>query len=109
MIILVPVDGENGQRGYGRNEHEIIGDMGEERRKLESRRKAGSSNRTQSIDGDSEAGFWLKRNGRTGTVRRGRGDSGGQLYAEYSRSSSSTGESHQGVTGTRKASLAMER
>ncbi|KAN0119674.1 hypothetical protein V8E51_001882 [Hyaloscypha variabilis] len=102
MIILVPVDGESGYRGYSMSEHELVDDTGEERRKLESRG-------TQSIDGDSDGGFGMKRNGRSGTVRRGRGDNEDQLYAEYLRSSSSTGESREGVSGTRKASFALER
>lgn len=108
MIILVPVDGENGHRGYGRSEHEVVNGMGEQT-KLEPGPKAGSSRDTQSIDEYSDAGFGLKRNERPGTVRRGRGDSGDQLYAEYLRSSSSTGESQEGVTTARKASLAMDR
>jgi hypothetical protein len=108
MIIMVPVDGENGHRGYGRSVHEMVDEMGEQRRKLESGLRAGSSRGSQSIDGDSDGGFGLKRNGRSGTVRRGRGDSGDQLYAEYLRSSSSTGGSQEVVTGTRKASLALE-
>jgi hypothetical protein len=59
MIILVPVDGESGYRGYSMSEHELVDDTGEERRKLESRG-------TQSIDGDSDGGFGMKRNWKIG-------------------------------------------
>jgi hypothetical protein len=96
MIILVPGDGENDHRGYGRNEHEMVDDTGEERRNLEYILKIESSRRSQSIDGDLDAGFGLKGDERSGTVMRGRGDSGAQLYAEYLRSSSSTGEFRRG-------------
>jgi len=109
MIILVPVDGESGNRGYGRSEHEVMDATAEERRKFESGLRTRSSRGTPSIDGDSDAGFGLKRNGRSGTVRRGRGDSEDQLYAEYLRSSSATGESQDGLAGTRKASFALDR
>ncbi len=94
MIILVPVDGENGHRCYSRNEPAMVNDMGEETRKLESGRKPGSSRGTHSIDGDSDGGFGLKRNEGFGTVTKGR--SNDQLYAEYLRSSSLTGESQGG-------------
>jgi hypothetical protein len=56
MIILVPVDGENGYRSYARSVPEMVDDMGEERRKLESGQRAGFSRGTYSIDGDSIAG-----------------------------------------------------
>jgi hypothetical protein len=56
MIILVPVDGENGYRSYARSVAEMVDDMGEERRKLESGQRAGFSRGTYSIDGDSIAG-----------------------------------------------------
>ena len=36
MIILVPVDGESGYRSYARSVPEMVDDMGEERKKLES-------------------------------------------------------------------------
>jgi hypothetical protein len=109
MIILVPVNDEKGHRGYGRSDHEMVDYMGNERKKFESGPKAASLRSTQSIDGDSDGAFGLRRNVRSSTVRRGRGDSENQLYAEYLRSSSSTGASREEVTGTRKNSLAGER
>jgi hypothetical protein len=42
-------------------------------------------------------------------VKRGRGASGDQLYAEYLRSSSLTDASQEEVNGTRKIGIAVER
>lgn len=109
MVILVPVNDEKGHRGYGRSDHEMVDDMGDERKKFESGPKPASLRGTQSTDGDSDGAFGLRRNVKSSTVRRGRGDSEDQLYAEYLRSSSSTGASREEVTGTRKNSLAGER
>jgi hypothetical protein len=106
MIIPVPVDREQGHKGYGPSEHEMVDDMGEERRLLESGSRATSFRGRRSIDRDSDAGFVFKSSGRSNTVRKGRGDSGEQLYTEYLRSSLSTGS---GRDSRHKNSFSVER
>jgi hypothetical protein len=75
MVILVHVDDEKRHRVYRRSDHEMVGDMGDERKKFQSGPKAASLRRTQIVDGDSDGAFGLRRNMRSSMVRRGRGDS----------------------------------
>lgn len=108
MVILVPVDSEHRHNGYGRNDHEMVDSTAEDRRRLGMMSKATSIRGTSSIDGESDSGFRLTRKGRSNTVRKGRGDND-DPYAEYLRSSSSTGGSRDGIIRARKNSIAMER
>jgi hypothetical protein len=99
FIVLVPVDGE-GYGGYGRKEHEMVDEMEEERRRLGEPPSGAASVR----DGDGDGAFGLRRMGTA--ARMGRGDSESQLYAQYLRSSSSTGGSREENLIRRKNSLA---
>jgi hypothetical protein len=104
MVILAPVDGE-GYDGYGRKEHEMVDEMEEERRRL----GEPPSRAARVRDGEGDGGFGLRRTGhqRAETATRlGRGDSESQLYAQYLRSSSSTGGSREENLIRRKNSLA---
>jgi hypothetical protein len=88
MIIMVPVNGERSE--YGLSDRDMF-DIKEERR-MSSR--ATFRTDTDSIAGDLDGGFGLKSG-----LRRGRGDPGTQLYAEYLR--------HQGSrSGSRNESSA---
>jgi hypothetical protein len=104
IAVLVPVDGE-GYGGYGRKEHEMVDETEEERRRLGEPPSRAASVR----DGEGDGEFGLRWTGhqRTGTATRmGRGDSESQLYAQYLRSSSSTGGSREENRTRRKNSLA---
>ncbi|KAL2069580.1 hypothetical protein VTL71DRAFT_14259 [Oculimacula yallundae] len=111
MVILVPVDGEPFNSSYGRRDpmYDMVDETAEERMRLagggsgsRNPSRAGSMRRAPSIDMDADGGFGLKRSRtpRVGNVA-GKGEIGEsderQLYADYLRSSSSTG-SREGVT-----------
>lgn len=123
MVILVPVDGETIQTSYGRRDplYDMVDEMAEERRRLagsgsrsRNTSRTGSVRAAPSVDMEADGGFGLKklRGSRTGVMvgrDAGRMNSEAderQLYAEYLRSSSSTGSQEGGTPRKRKESFA---
>jgi hypothetical protein len=85
----------------------MVDEMEEDRRRLGEPPSRAASVRDG--EGEGEGGFGLRRTGhqRTGTATRmGRGDNESQLYAQYLRSSLSTGGSREENLIKRKNSLA---